>query len=109
MHPVIKAHVIPLVGSASWPNFNRNAFGSIMSLQNKLLKHTRAKNAEKLKGYLAFCIQEWPDFSSCPIDEAIIKDAILMVQIEEHLKAIQNATKVVEFLVENEDKVNQLR
>jgi hypothetical protein len=75
MNPIIKEQVLPLVGKVEMKGFN-GGFGSMMSLQNKLIKHTKARNKEKIKMYLAFCIQTWPVFDKCPIDRDMLKEAI---------------------------------
>jgi hypothetical protein len=72
----IKAHVFPLVGKQKWAGFNPANVGSVLSLQFKLSKHTNTNNKEKVKQYLALCVQEWPDLRSCPIDQRLIEQAI---------------------------------
>lgn len=76
MHEIIKSQVLPLVGKVKWEGFIPGSFGSINSLQTKLLKHIGTGNKEKLRMYLAICIQEWPIVESCPIDTGILKQAI---------------------------------
>jgi hypothetical protein len=71
---------MPLVGKVQWRSFDKAKFGNVMSLQMKLTKHVMARNVDKLKKYLAFCIQEWPVFSECPIDTSLIKEAIDVIR-----------------------------
>jgi len=76
---VVSEHIIPLVGTVSWCGFNKDTLGSILSLQSKLIKWTKERNLDKLKEYLAFCIQQWPVHDKCPIDQRIINQAIDIV------------------------------
>jgi len=76
MNTVIEFIVRPMVGKVQWPGFNKHHPGSMLSLTFKLVKHTRNNNAEAIKKYLAFCIQEWPDLNDCPIDRQLLKGAV---------------------------------
>lgn len=80
MNPVIQHHVLPLVGKVKFPGFNKNSFGSMLSLQTKIVNHISIKNSEKLKEYLAFCIQTWPNLSTCPLDIRIINKAVEVIK-----------------------------
>lgn len=82
MHSVIYNHVLPLVGKVQWTGFQKNNLGSLVSLTNKFVKHVSSRNADKLIKYLAFCIQEWPKFSDCPIDKELIDGAIRVIDQE---------------------------
>ncbi len=79
MNPVIQHHVLPLVGKVSMP-FDRDSLGNILSLASKMVKHINGRDSEKLKMYLAFCIQEWKTPDECPIDRKIINDAINVIK-----------------------------
>jgi len=70
MNKTIKDHVLPLVGKVEMKGFKPGAIGSVMSLSMKMIKHTKSKNTKKLKMYLAFCIQTWPKFNTCPVKRA---------------------------------------
>jgi hypothetical protein len=80
LNSTIEKHVMPLVGKVKMPGFQHNRFGNVMSLQMKMIKHCQNRNAEKLKMYLAFCVQEWPVFSDCPIPKEVIGDAINVIK-----------------------------
>lgn len=80
MNPVIYHHVLPVVGKVRWPGFQKNNFGSLVSLRYKFVKHIQSRNADKLIYYLAFCIQQWPKFSDCPIDRELIDGAIRVIE-----------------------------
>lgn len=80
MNPVILHHVLPLVGHVHMGSFDMNKFGNVMSLQMKMVKHIQNNNSDKLKMYLAFCMQEWSKPNDCPIDIKIIKDAIGVIK-----------------------------
>lgn len=80
MNPVILHHVLPLVGHVHMGNFGVNKFGNVMSLQMKMVKHVQSRNSDKLKMYLAFCIQEWPKPKDCLVDIEIINDAISVIK-----------------------------
>ena len=80
MHPVIQYQVLPLVGSVKLEGFDQNKFGHSLGLQTKIQKHVASQNAEKLKMYLAFCIQEWPSIEDCPVDRQLIGKAIRVIQ-----------------------------
>jgi len=82
MNKTIKDHVLPLVGKVEMKGFKPGAIGSVMSLSMKMIKHTKSKNTKKLKMYLAFCIQTWPKFNTCPIDTQIIKGAVDVIEAE---------------------------
>lgn len=79
MNPVIQHHVLPLVGKISMP-FDKELAGHVLSLQMKMVKHIQDRNSEKLKMYLALCIQEWKNPKDCPMDMSIIKDAIKVIK-----------------------------
>lgn len=79
MHPVLLEHVLPLVGRVKLEGFDQAAFGSVLGLQEKIQKHIRSRNPEKLKMYLAFCIQEWPSVKACPVDVQLIKEALNVI------------------------------
>lgn len=81
MHKVISDHVMPLVGRVRFGEFHAERFGNVLSLQTKMIKHIQNKNADSLKKYLAFCIQEWPEIDHCPIDREIIGDAIKVIEL----------------------------
>jgi hypothetical protein len=81
MNQIIQRQVLPLVGKVKWDGFNRNSFGNLASLQMKFLKHTRNGDAEKLKKYLALCIQEWPKFEDCPVNRRLIDDALHVIEM----------------------------
>ena len=73
---IIEEQVMPLVGTVKWEGFDKEALGSIMSLQSKLSKHVLNINKKKLRRYLALCVQEWPEVKKCPIDVKLLKQAI---------------------------------
>ena len=80
MNSIIQKHVMPLVGTMKWDGFDKTRFGNLISLQNKLIKHTTSRNIDKLCNYLAFCIQQWPVFAECPIDRIVIDNAIKTIR-----------------------------
>ena len=81
MNPVIEKEVFPLVGKVKWEGFDINSFGSLMSLKCKFIKHTQQGNTDKLKKYLAFCIQTWPEgVDDCPVDRDILDAAIAVIK-----------------------------
>ena len=80
VNSTINDHVLPLVGKVKLPGFQHGRFGNVMSLQTKMIKHCQHRNADKLKMYLAFCIQEWPVFSDCPIPKEVIRDSINVIK-----------------------------
>ena len=80
MHKVIHEQILPLVGKVHWEGFNPNAFGSVMSLQTKLLKHVAACNKDKVRSYLAICIKHWPSQSECPVDRELITRAVRLLE-----------------------------
>ncbi len=79
LNPVIQHHVLPLVGKVSMP-FDKDKLGNVFSLQTKMIKHINNRNSEKLKMYLAFCIQQWKTPLDCPIDLKVIKDAMRVIE-----------------------------
>jgi hypothetical protein len=80
MNIAIREQVLPLVGSVKMPGFNKQNFAGIMSVQMKMITHVQNKNVKKLRMYLAFCIQEWPDIKECPIEMELIKNAIRILE-----------------------------
>ena len=80
MNPTILKYVIPLVGKVKLEGFDASKVGNALSLQVKIQKHVMARNAESLKKYLAFCIQEWPNIDNCPVDRKLIGQAIRVIQ-----------------------------
>ena len=69
-------HILPLVGKVSLSGFDKEKGGHVLSIQFKLIKHVQNGNVKKIKEYIAFLVQQWPDLNSCPIDQKLIKRAM---------------------------------
>ncbi len=76
---IINKHVLPLVGRVKHDVFDAKKLVNIMRLQMKIIKHTSSRNMEKVKMYLAFCIQQWRTVRSCPVDREVLKKAIYLL------------------------------
>ena len=59
--------------------FDKDKLGNVMSLQMKMAKHIKNRNSEKLKMYLAFCMQQWKTPNDCPVDIKIINRALKII------------------------------
>jgi hypothetical protein len=80
MNPVIYKHVLPLVGRVHWDGFNKDHFGSVLSLRTKIVKHIAQRNGEKLCKYIALCMTEWKSSKECPIESELIKEALEIIE-----------------------------
>jgi hypothetical protein len=79
MNLIIQDKVLPWVGSIVMEEFDKSNVGHAFSLEMKFYKHLRERNVYKLTLYLAFCIQEWPNIDSCPLDINVIRDAVNII------------------------------
>ena len=76
MDQVIEVHIMPLVGRVRVNGFNPDSIKSISTLQRQIINHTEKRNIQKIKMYLAFCIQMWKNLNDCPIQSDILSNAI---------------------------------
>ena len=76
----IERHIMPLVGSIVWKGFDKDSMGNLASLLMKFNKHIHAGRSDKLKEYLAFCIQTWPNLNDCPVDQGVLREALSIVE-----------------------------
>lgn len=49
--------------------------GFIFSIQAKLAKHLSARSIERIKDYVIAIRVIWPNYSNCPIDKNLLKNA----------------------------------
>ena len=64
-----------------WDSFNPYYLGHVMSLQGKLMKHTKNKDGKRCNAYMTIVDKHWPGkndgtFANCPIDRRILRDAV---------------------------------